>query len=90
MGGEFDIDDYADNSSDDLSDSPGIDDDVEIIHTNLSDISDDEDDDSNNYEPPENELEDDDDNNSLLSFLSYVSSFGADYNINSPLVATTK
>ena len=90
MGGACDNDDSADNSSDDSSDSPGSDDDVEMMNTNLSDISDDEDDDSDNYEPPEDEEEDDDNNNSLLSFLSSVSSFGADYNSNSPLVATRK
>ena len=57
MGGACDNDDSADDSSDDSSDSPGSDDDVEIMNTNLSDISDDEDDDSDNYEPPEDEEE---------------------------------
>ena len=38
----------------------------------------------------EDEEEYDDENNSLLSFSSSVSSFVADDNSNSPLVATTK
>ena len=90
MGGACDNYDSADYLSDDSSDSPGSDDDVEIMNTNLSDISDDEDDDSDNYETPEDEEEDDDDNSSLLSFSSSVSSFGSYDNSNSPLVATTK
>ena len=90
MGGAFDNDDSADDLSDDSSNSPGSDDDVKIMNINLSDISDDDDDDSDNYEPPEDEEEDDDDNNSLLSFSPSVSSFGADYNSNSPLDVTTK
>ena len=90
MGGVCDNDDSADDSSYDLSDSPGSDDVVKIMNTHLSDISDDQDDDSDNYEPPEDEQVDDDENNSLLNFLSFVSSLGADDNSNSPLVATTK
>ena len=35
-------DNSSDDSSDDSSDSPGSDDDVKIMNTNLSDISDDE------------------------------------------------
>ena len=53
MGVACDNDDSADDSSDNSSDSPGSDDDVEIMNTNLSEISDDEDDDSDNYEPQE-------------------------------------
>ena len=78
MGGACDNDDPADDLSDNSSNSLGSDDDVKIMNTNISEISDDEDDDSDNYEPPEDEEEDDDDNNFLLSFLSSVSSFGAD------------
>ena len=52
MGGACGNDDSADDFSDDSSNSPGSDDDAEIMNTNLFDISDDEDDDSDNYEPP--------------------------------------